>query len=719
MEYRPLLVEVGVEDLPPGFVRYGREHIGKMVPDLFRKHAIEFDGLAVYGTPRRLAFHTKQCAVRQLDTEEQVKGPAKRVAYDADGNPTKAAIGFANSAGVPVELLETLETEKGEYVCARKRTVGKPTSQVVPEIISSLVESFSFPKMMRWDDSGFAFGRPVRSLLAILGAEPIDCTVFGVRSSNTTRGHWTHDSEPIEIADADAYLATLRHHDVFADQAERRNMISKGIGEVEKDFNCEHEPVADYLSILADSVESPLVFHGSFSARFLKLPGPVLSTCMWHHQYFLATKPKYFAKPSGGFISPGASSELLPGFIAVSGNPDAEQEIVRRGNEAVLEARLEDAAFFFEEDKKTPLEQLLPRLQGMALHKSLGDLLMKSRRLAKLAPEMASLVFAGQEAVDGAPLDEFKKHCEQAGKLCKADLVTHTVGEFPELQGVMGGIYAKHFYGNEMVAAAIEEHYRPRGADGLPPETDAGRILALADKLDSVCGFFGAGVIPKGSQDPFGLRREAFGVVRILQHGNYSLPLLSAIDRSMSSLEGDGLIRNAQELPQLVLDFIKQRLLWVLTEEEGIRKDLAVAVVSHRCDDIVDLRNRASDLATFSQDEQFEALTTGMKRALNVQREQTIGELDPSALVEPQEKRLFKEIEAVEPGVYAAIKEARYLDAFRHIASLRPFIDDFFDHVMVICEDEGLRQNRLALLARLTRMFDSIADFSKIVVERT
>ncbi len=487
MSNRQFLFEIGVEDLPPGFVKYGREHIQKTVPELLSKHRINFDGLSVYGTPRRLAFIIKNCAERQSDSEEIATGPALRVAYDADGSPTKAAIGFARSVGVPVDALHSVETAKGEYVAAKKAFIGKPTVDVMPELVETLVASFSFPKMMRWTEERSAFGRPVRWLVTLFGDELVKCSVFGIESSNVSRGIWTQGDAEIPISSADSYVEEMSQGLITVSHERRLEVIKDGLRKLAGQLDCEVVYGLGTLAILADSVDSPRVTHGEFDPRFLKLPEAVLTTCLWHHQYFLATRPKYFAEPSGGFNPDKASANLLPHFVALLANPEADEELVRAGNEAVLEARLEDAAFFFAEDKKTPLEELLLRLQGMALHKGLGDLLLKSRRLALLAPKIAELVFAGQDDVDGVPLAEFKEHCGRAGLLCKADLVTHIVGEFAELQGIMGGTYARFFGEADAACDAISEHYRPRGVDDMPPKTNCGRILAIANKLDSLC----------------------------------------------------------------------------------------------------------------------------------------------------------------------------------------------------------------------------------------
>ncbi|MBN1593285.1 MAG: glycine--tRNA ligase subunit beta [Candidatus Coatesbacteria bacterium] len=718
MGERQLLFEIGVEDLPPSFVKYGREHIERTVPELLTKYRIGFDGLEVYGTPRRLSFELASCVDKQADSEEVCTGPALRVAYDQAGNPTKAAMGFARSAGVPVEELYSVETSKGEYVAAKKAFKGKPSVEVLPEVFTDLVESFSFPKMMRWSEEKYSFGRPIRWILAIFGHELIDCTIFGVRSNQVTHGTWTQGDKGISIAEASSYFSDMAQNYIAVSHDCRTKAIEAGIKQLEEKLGCEVIHDQEMLSILADSVDSPMVTHGGFDPRFLELPEPVLTTCLWHHQYFLATRPKFFSKPSGGFKADEYSQKLLPHFVALLANPEADEEIVRGGNEAVLEARLEDAAFFYAEDQKSSLEEILPRLQGMALHKGLGDLLMKSRRLSKLAPEIADLFFSGEAEVGGCPIDEFKGHCGRAGLLCKADLVTHMVGEFPELQGVMGGAYSKLSGDAGEIGDAISEHYRPRGIDDVPPKTDCGRVLALADKIDSLCAFFGAGHIPKGSQDPLGLRREAQGVVSILLDSGYGLPLLAAFDAAVVWLEKDGLIKPDEGLGQRILEFVKQRLSFNLVNRESMRHDLVGAVLACDCDDVVDLRARALALQEFSKDEQFESLTTGLKRASNILKGENWGELNPGLLNEDQEIRLFESIRGIEDEVRLAVEKREYLAALRLIAGLRPAIDDFFDHVMVMVDDEGIRQNRLALLARLTNMFSSIADFSKIVVER-
>jgi len=713
---RTFLFEIGVEDLPPGFVSYARDRMQNVVPALFSERRVEFSGLSVYCSPRRLAFLIDECATMQADAEHEAKGPAVRVAYDADGNPTKAAIGFARSQGVPVESLQVVEAPKGQYVSARKVLKGKPTIEIIPEIASALIESFSFVKMMRWTQERFSFVRPVRWLVALLGDEIAKCSAFGVESSNKSWGTWTQGESPIEISDGGTYLKTMAEHGIIPDQGRRREMIAEGINTVEEKLGCQVVCDDEMISVLADSLDSPRVLCGDFDRKFLQLPEPVLITSMWHHQYFLATRPRYFSKPSGGFAARDASLTLLPHFVAMLANPEAKEEIVRGGSEAVLMARLEDAAFFYSEDQKTPLDKLLPKLRGMVFHKGLGDLFMKSQRLANLAPELATLVFDGQEAVDGEPVERIRENCRRAGELCKTGLLTHMVGEFPELQGVMGGIYAKLFGDSDSVGDAISEHYRPRGVNDKPPETHCGRVLAISDKLDSICAFFGSGLFPIGSEDPLGLRRDAQGIVSILLDCGYRLGLYSAISQSIELIANEGLIRPADGLKEQVLTFIKQRLSFGLVNGDAIRQDLAAAVISHPCDDIVDLRDRALALQEFSKDEQFEALTTGMKRASNILKGQKVGEFDASLLPDEQEQRLFSEMEQVEPAVSRLTAESKYLDAFRLIASLRPLIDDFFEHVMVMTDDEALRENRLALLGRLTSMFGSIANFSRIVV---
>ena len=584
--------------------------------------------------------------------------------------------------------------------------------------MKELVESFSFQKTMRWDDQDYSFGRPIRWFVVLLGDQLIECSVFGVKSSRTSRGNWVLNDGPIELKDPESYVATLESRGLYPDHETRKGIILRGIEEVEKTHNCKVVRDNEMVSVLADSLDSPRVSFGSFDRRFLELPESVLITCMWHHQYFLATREKYFSKPTGGYSPKGDSSDLLPHFVALIANPEADEEVVRRGNEEVLVARLEDAAFFFEEDKRTPLGDLLPKLEGMALHRKLGDLCMKSKRLGKLTPQVAGMI--EKDGPDAGPFasDEFQRACATAGLLSKADLVTHMVGEFPELQGIMGGIYASHFGEPKEVGDAIADHYKPRSAVDDPPGTDCGRALAISDKLDSICAFFGAGLIPSGSQDPLGLRREAQGIVSIVLGAEYRLPLREAIDAALLIQKQDGLPQTDDELRESILAFIKQRLSFRLIEADGIRQDLVASVVSHPCDDLMDLRARAIALQEFSQDEQFGALTTGLKRASNILKGQRTEELDPSLLCETEEKQLWEEIANLEPDVRAHVEAGKYLEAFRMIAGLRPSIDRFFDEVMVMCEDDALCQNRLSLLARLTAMFANIADFSRVVIDK-
>jgi len=711
VQRKPLLIEIGVEDLPPGFVKYAREHMVSHVPQFFSRYRIEHKSLSIFCSPRRLVVLAQDCSGRQPNEEREHIGPPAAVAFDKEGRPTKAAIGFARSVGVPVETLQRFQTNRGEYIRARKTVEGKSLFEVIPEMVRSMLSSFSFPKMMRWSKTRLLFGRPIRSLLLLWGEELIECSLFGLSSRRTTMVHWTQEPPSVPVPDASSFLRVLAEHSILPDQASRKQVILDGIARIEKELGCCVICDDEMVSILADSTESPRVFYGRFDPEFLELPQPVLTTSMWHHQYALAVK----RSPSAA--GPGEEGdELLPYFVAVASSPSASIETVRGGNEAVLKARLDDAAFFLAEDRKTPLEKRVPRLRGMIFHKGLGDLVMKSQRLVTLSALIAREAFSGQDTVQGLDKDLFIKYCQRAAQLCKADLVTKMVGEFPELQGVMGGIYARYAGEPEPVADAIGEHYRPRGYRDRPPATDCGRVLALADKLDTVCAFLAAGRAPRGSEDPLGLRRDALGIVSVLLASGYRLPLRKPIGAALGLLAESGLVKPGESVEEEVLSFIKQRLMRKLVEA-GVRRDLAEAVVSHECDDLVDLKKRAEALFEFSRDSQFEALTIGLKRASHI-LEGRPGRVDPRILVEPEEKELFSQIENVENRVYENVAACNYVEAFRLIASLRRYIDDFFDHVLVMCEDTKLRQNRLALLARLVKMFDTIANFSKIVIPR-
>ncbi len=710
-EGRTFLLEVGCEEIPAAALPAALSDLTRrLLEELASASGGEGLGGASsdpvpYGGPRRLTAFLTGIRDREPDRVIQVSGPPVKAAYDAAGKPTKAAIGFARAQGIDVESLERVRGDKGEVVAARVPVKGRSAVQVLSESCPRILAGMRFPKMMKWGDAGYSFVRPVHWIVALLDGEIVPFEFMGVAAGRATRGHRFLAPGPHEIDHAGAYETTLlTAGKVVASNGQRRQRIVDARALAAQKMGWQvHEDEA-LLEELTWLNENPGVIAGTFPADLLDLPEPVLVTSMRVHQ-------KYFPARA-------ADGRLQAGFFAAINQESDPDGLIRRGNEWVLKARLADARFFWAEDRKRPLLDRLPDLDRVTFLEKLGSNLERARRLETLAGWIQAKLRAGtSEAV------------RLAARLCKTDLTTGMVGEFPELQGVMGGIYARLEGQPEPVARAIEEHYLPRGTDDDLPSTVEGQLLALADKLDLITGCFSVGLVPKGSADPYGLRRAAQGALRILLSPQLETAagrlLLSEAIRESTALH-EASRDQAVRIEEPLMDFVGQRLRHMM-ETAGMRFDTARAVLSAGFDDPRDAWHRAvalTELRSPDRQADFDSLATSAKRIRNILSQARDKEIawrvegpDTDRLVEGEEKDLAAAVSSVSASVEQRIGASDYNGALKEIASLRPRIDRFFDKVLVMTPDEDLRSNRLALLAGLSALLSRVADFSEIVVE--
>ncbi len=688
---KELLFEIGAEEIPASYVPPAIEQLRAAVTEGLRAARLEHGDVRTFMTPRRLAIAIADIADMQEDLEREVVGPPAKVAFDEEGAPTKAGLGFAKSQGVALEDLEVRDTGKGEYVHVRVVDKGRASSDVLPGILRAAAASLSFPKTMRWGPEQ-RFARPVRWIVALLGGEVLDMEFAGVKAGNRTRGHRNWSPGPHAVTGVDDYLSVLEKNYVLADPAERRVRILEETNRVAGECGGKlvvNESLLDEVTYL---VEYPTVFAGRFAERFLELPRDVIVVAMKSHQ-------RYFAVEDD-------AGRLLPNFLCVANVPSESHDAVREGNERVLVSRLDDAAFYWHEDTRTNFEDKVDSLRNVVWLEGLGSLYEKTERLEKLARTIGDRLNSPE--TDTAV---------RAARLSKADLVTEMVKdgkEFTELQGVMGREYALASGEKAPVASAIHEHYMPRFAGDALPSNEAGVILSVADRLDSIVGCFSAGLIPSGSQDPYALRRQAIGLIRIVLERDLGLSIRELVD---SAADGFGLSEDARATAvDGVLDFIRQRARNVFIDE-GYAYDLVDAVLEASADDIPGARRRIIALSHFREADDFTGLVVGSRRVNNILKGDPPVTVDETALVEPASIALEKARAGAKQSVDAAIAINDFDDAVRSLLGLRRPIDEFFDAVMVMVEDEKLRAVRLGLLSEVRSLFMRIADFSCVVLE--
>lgn len=671
------LFEIGCEELPPKASETFRQHFYRFFSENFKQFFTSDspENIRIYSTPRRIAVYLKNLVEKAPPEKITLLGPPYKVAVDQEGRFTKAAISFAQKNNVPVELLQKIQTEKGEYIGAVLEKEGKRLEEFIKDKLPELFESLPALKSMRWNDTGFRFPRPIRWILSLLDNKVIEINIAGIKSSNYTHLHrfMTQPAgrgEKKEIPHPSAYEETLKLGFVIPSFEERKKSIQTQLGGFARTLSA--EPVLDeeLIDEVTDLTEFPVGILGDFSPEYLIMPDEVIITVCKHHQ-------RYFNFKRDG--------KLIPKFLAVSNNAVRDRDVVKKGYEKVLKARLEDALFFYKEDLKKKLDEHIPKLKNVQFHEKLGSVYEKVERNLNIARQIANLT----GYTDTQKL-------ERACWLSKADLLTEMVREFDELQGIMGMHYAIKQGEEEEVAKAIFEHYLPRTAEDQLPQTKLGIILALADKLDTVISFISIGETPKASADPFGIRRNAIGIVRILINSGIDLDLKYIVDR------------------QEVLDFIASRLESFL-QSEGYPADTVRAVMAVSPSNPYDVYRRMQALSQIKTLPDYDKVVMLFKRVANIVPEGFNSQPDEKLFEKQQEKELYDQLNHIKDRFETAVKEKDYTSAINHLLSIKPYIDNFFDSVMVMTGDENLRNNRLALLSQINTMFKQLADFTKII----
>lgn len=682
-----LLFEIGVEELPSRFVNSTLEQIKNNLNKMLKENRITFNDIQTYGTPRRLTFIINEISERQENLEEEVKGPSKKIALDADGNFTKPALGFMKSKGLKEDDVCFKTVGKDEYIFGTIRQEGKQTSEVLKEILPEAVKAVTFPKAMRWGGKNIRFARPIRWILTLLNDSVLEIDLEGIKSSNITKGHRFLGEKEFSVNSLEDYLEKLEKNYVILDQNKRKDMIKNQCIEVANSLGGEVEFEDDLLEEITHLVEYPTAFYGEFDPDYVKLPKEVVTTPMQQHQ-------RYFPVVKDG--------KLLPNFIAVRNGDKYKIDNVKAGNEKVLEARLADALFFYKEDTKKSLESYIEKLKSVVFQAKLGTVYEKTLRIEKLSLDILNMLGLSSESDDA----------KRAAKLSKADLVTGMVFEFTELQGIMGREYAKVSGENEAVSDAIFEHYLPRFSGDILPKTNIGIALSIADKIDSIVGFFAIGIQPTGSQDPYALRRQALGVLSILMDKKLELDLGEVIDYALNNYSNIEFDR--QEVKAQIMEFFNERIK-NLFRELGIRYDVIDAVISADISDISDMHARAIELNNWLEKDELVEMLTAFNRVSTLAQKAPSDEVKEELLKEEAEIKLNSEFKDTQTKVEDLLKDKKYSEALDAFASLRPVIDNMFDSVMVMDKDESIKNNRLGLLKKIYDTMLKICDLSKIV----
>ncbi len=690
---RKYLLEIGMEELPARYVKGSLDQLKEKFSSLFKDEKISYGEIKVYSTPRRLVVLVEGLDEGQKDLEEIVKGPSKKISFDEDGNPTRALEGFMKGQGLSLEDIFFEEIKGVEYVHAKVEKKGKDIKEILASNVGNIIKSMTFPKSMKWGGKDLRFARPIRWILSLLDEEVLDFDFEGIEVSNKTRGHRFLGSSNITIDNIESYPQVLKDNFVLIDGEERKDLIKYGAERLAREVGGNLFYDEDLLDEVTNLVEYPTPIRGRIKEEYLSLPKDVLVTPMREHlRYFPVTKD---------------NERLLPYFITVRNGNDDHIETVIKGNEKVLGARLEDAKFFFEEDSSVALESYVDSLKGIVFQEKLGTLYDKTKRVSKLAERISEYLEVGEET---------EKNVARASYLSKADLVSKMVTEFTELQGKMGMEYAEISGENEIVSLAIYEQYLPRFAGDSLPTTTAGAILSIADKLDSICGLFAIGIHPTGSQDPFGLRRSALGIINIILDRRLDLSLMELIESALYIyIDENGLAFNYNKVQDEIMDFFLARIKNMFADL-GFRYDLIEAVINKNTDNIYDIKLRINKIDSWLEKEDMEDILTAFNRVANLATK-TESVLVKRDLMEEDERELFDSFNKIEEDVEAHINKKEYDRALDLLVSLKEPIDNFFDKVMVMVDEDDIRENRLALLRKIYNSMIQVCDLSKIMIK--
>lgn len=685
------LVEIGVEELPARYINNSLEQFKNNTAKLFKEERINFEEIKAYATPRRLTLLIYGLDEKQSDLNEKAKGPTKKIAFDDDENPTKALLGFMRGQGVDISSIYTEEFKGEDYVFANIAKEGKPLEEIISENMANIIKSITFPKSMKWGNKNIKFARPIRWIVSLLDTEVIGFELEGIPVSNITRGHRFLGSSSIEISNVDEYVELLRENYVIVDQEERLEIIKYGSERLVKEKGGNLQEDDALLHEITNIVEYPTPLIGRIKEEYLELPRDVVITPMKEHlRYFPVLDDK---------------GRLLPYFVTVRNGNEEYIDIVTKGNEKVLGARLEDAKFFYMEDLKKPLEEYVEELKSIVFQEKLGTLYDKTKRVEKLVVKIGESLEVGAET---------EKNSERAAFLGKADLVTKLVSEFTELQGTMGMEYAKLSGENEIVSLAILEQYLPRYSGDALPTTTAGSILSIADKLDTIVGMFAINIHPTGSQDPFGLRRQALGIINIILEKKLNIPLDELLENSLYIyVDVNGIAFDYNKVKEEIKDFFRSRIQNMFIHM-GIRYDIVDSVIESKEDDIYDMKIKADKLSQWLEKDGVSEILHSFKRVSNLAEKAESNDVSIELLTE-DEIDLYDKYNNIEESIENAMNRKEYDKALDLLATLKDPIDNYFDKVMVMVEDENLKNNRLALLKKIYNTMTEICDLSKIV----
>lgn len=685
-----LLFEIGTEELPAGFQKPAMLQLENNFIREAKELNLEYISVKTLGTPRRLALLVEGLADRQPDSREELMGPSKQAGFDDEGNPSKAAMGFARSKGADVADLQVVKTEKGEYLMLVQETKGSPTTELLPPLLHNLMQKFSFAKSMRWGAGAFTFARPIQWILALHDGELISFTHEGVVAVDCTRGHRFMANKEFKVSGVKDYQKVLADASVQVDPKERRQSVQ---AEIEHAVAHSLDPgkarVAvdeELLDTVCNLVEKPYGVCGSFDEKFLQLPAEALITSMREHQ-------KYF---------PVVDNEgtLLPNFVAVNNTQVKDVNLTRTGHERVLRARLEDAFFFFAKDKEKRLDAREDDLSGIIFQAKLGTMLDKTKRVEKLVSLLAEQFVP--DAVDEST---------RAARLCKIDLLTEMVGEFPSLQGNMGASYALNDGESAAVSLAIQEHYLPKRSGSTLPESKIGAILGLADRFDTLSGCFGIGQLPTGTKDPFGLRRIALAILHIIEAFDWNVSLSETVAKALS-LYGDK-VDGSRDTVEQVVAYVRDRF---VNDQlaSGADAEAVDAVTSVVFDDVNDCKEKIKALTAIRSEDAFSVLAASFKRIRNIIKENSSTDIESSLFKEDAEKELAAVYGDVATEVRPLLEKYDYEKALSAMLALKTPVDEFFDNVMVMDEDVAVRNNRLNLLTAISALFLTVGDISKM-----
>ncbi len=703
---KELFLEIGTEEIPAAFLPKAMADMESIITKELTSARLAFGEIKTFATPRRLALVVKDVSPVQPDAEITDTGPATNVAFDSDANLTRAGEGFLRGKGwdgSPLQIdgkvfspgvigrfhnarIELVDAGKVLKVAVTRTETGRPTHELLSEILPRLIVNIPFRKSMRWGDLDVRFARPIHWIVALFDGIVVPFTFGNIESGSVSHGHRFMANTPFPVRDFGHYWSECERHFVIPDPARRKEIIRRETHRVAKACGGHLLPDEELLDEVSYLVEYPSAVHGTFDQNFLAVPKEVLITSMRSHQrYFSVIDEK---------------GKLLPVFITIPNTLAEDPSVVVKGNERVLRARLSDARFFFEEDKKVPLEKRVEALKSVVYQQKLGTSFEKMERFRQLAKLLAA-------DLNKSVLDKVYR----AATLCKADLVTGMVGEFPEVQGIMGREYALHDGEDAEVANAIAEHYLPTQAGGELPSSDIGAFVSLADKMDTICGCFGVGLIPTGSADPYALRRSALGIINIIMDKEYREPLNGFIKASLDLLKSK-ITREQGDVHKEVLEFFKGRFVNLLVDR--FPSDVVDAVVAVSFDDVVETAAKIAALSEFRKRPDFEPLAVAFKRVCNIVKGGVDVPVDEGLFQEEAERQLYASYLTVSNNAGKKIGDRDYMAALSEIATLRGAVDAFFDTVMVMSDDERLRNNRLALLTGIARLFGNIADFAKI-----